>query len=130
MVGGILHRPLSIKNAKLMETHSPPIESLIERTEKYLKTGLELYRLKAIGKSADVFSSLVSKLAIISFFIFFFLLLNTGLALWIGDLLGKSYFGFFTVASFYAIAGIFIYIFRDQWIKNPLRNSIITQTLN
>ena len=72
MVGGILHRPLSIKNAKLMETHSPPIESLIERTEKYLKTGLELYRLKAIGKSADVFSSLVSKLAIISFFIFFF----------------------------------------------------------
>lgn len=113
-----------------MEEKLNSLESLIERVEQFSKTGIELYRLKAIDKSAKVVSSLASKLALISFFTLFFLILNIGIALWIGDLFGKSYFGFFTVAAFYAVVGIVLYVFSDQWIKTPVRNSIIIQSLN
>lgn len=113
-----------------METPTKSIESLVERVEQYGKSSIELYRLKAINTSAEVISSLSAKLAIITFFTLFFLILNIGLALWIGDMLGKSYFGFFIIAGFYAIVGAVLYVFRDKWIKIPVRNSIIIQALN
>jgi hypothetical protein len=113
-----------------METQTSSIEALVDRAGQYGKTSIELYRLKAIDKSADVVSSLVTKLAVIIFFTLFFLVLNIGVALWLGDVLGKSYLGFFIVAGFYAISGIVLYVFRNKWIKVPLRNSIIIQALN
>ena len=113
-----------------METQSTTIISLVERAEQYGKANVELYRLKMIDKSAEVVSTMATKLAVIIFFTLFFLILNVGIALWIGDLLGKSYLGFFSVAAFYAIAGILLYAFRDKWIKTPIRNSIILQALN
>lgn len=113
-----------------METPTRSIETLVERVEQYGKSSIELYRLKAINSSAEVISSLSEKLAIITFFTLFFLILNIGLALWIGDLLGKSYFGFFIVAGFYAIVGTVLYAYRDKWIKIPVKNSIIIQALN
>jgi len=113
-----------------MENHPGSMEALAECAEQYGKTSIELYRLKAIDKSADVVSSLAAKLAVIVFFTLFFLILNIGIALWIGDLLGKTYFGFFIVAGFYAFVGVILYGFRNKWIKTPVRNSIITQALN
>ncbi len=113
-----------------METQSNTIEALVERAGQYGKTSIELYRLKAIDKSAEVVSSFATKLAVIVFFTLFFLILNVGIALWIGDMLGKTYFGFFIVAGFYAIAGTLLYTYRDKWIKAPVRNSIILHALN
>lgn len=113
-----------------MEDHSTLIGSLFEKTEHYTKTSVELYKLKAIDKSADVISTLVARLAVIVFITLFVLILNIGVALWIGELLGKSYYGFFVVAGFYALIGILLYGFRNKWIKSPLRNSIINQALN
>lgn len=113
-----------------METPSHSIEALVDRAEQYGKTSIELYRLKAIDKAADVVSTMAAKLAVIIFFTLFFLILNIGIALWLGDLLGKTYYGFFIVAGFYAVVGFVFYAFRDKWIKEPLRDSIITQTLN
>lgn len=113
-----------------METATRSIESLVERVEQYGKSSIELYRLKAINTSADVISTLAAKLAVITFFTLFFLILNVGLALWIGDLLGKSYYGFFIIAAFYAFVGVVLYAFRDKWIKVPVKNSIIIQALN
>ena len=113
-----------------METHPGQIESLVEKAEQYGKSKLELVQLKTIDISSDIISSLASKLAVTAFFSFVFLILNIGIALWIGEMLGKSYFGFFSVAAFYLIAGIVLYRFRDKWIKAPVKNSIIIQTLN
>ncbi len=112
-----------------MEEQASHIETLFEKTERYTRVSVDLYKLKAIDKSADVLSTLVARLAVAAFIILFFLILNIGIALWLGELFGRSCYGFFTVAGFYALAGIILYVFRKQWIQTPLRNSIITQAI-
>jgi len=112
-----------------MEDQVSNIETLFERTEQYARTSADLFKLKAIDKSADVISTLTARLAVIVFVTLFFLILNIGIALWIGEVLGKAYYGFFIVSGFYALIGMLLYIFRNKWIKAPLRDSIITQAL-
>jgi len=112
-----------------MEANHSPIESLFEKTENYAKAGIELIKLKAIDKFADILSSLLSNIVVISFITIFFFIFNVGLSLWIGEMLGKSYFGFFIVSGFYCFVGILLYIFRNKWLKTPINNSIINQAL-
>jgi len=112
-----------------MEDQESLIESLIEKGEQYGKTTIELLKLKTLDKSADVASTLISWVIVIVFAVLFFLILNIGLALWIGEIMGKSYYGFFAVAGFYALLAIIFGIFREQFVKNPINNSIITQVL-
>lgn len=113
-----------------MEEQASHIEALFEKTERYTRVSIDLYKLKAIDKSADVLSTLVARLAVAVFIVLFFLILNIGIALWLGELFGRSCYGFFTVAGFYALAGIAIYAFRRRWIQTPLRNAIITQAIS
>jgi hypothetical protein len=103
------------------------IETLFERAEDYSKTSLELFKLSAIDKSADVVSSLAARFAIFMVAALFTLVINIGIAMWLGELLGKPYYGFFVVAIFYGIVMTFLFIFRHEWIKTPVSNSIITQ---
>lgn len=112
-----------------MEDQSTSVESLFERAEQYGKTSIELLKLKAIDTSADVLSTLITRLVIIAFVTLFVLILSIGIALWIGETLGKAYYGFFVVTGFYGVIGIVLYIFRKQWIKMPVSNSIVTQAL-
>jgi len=112
-----------------MENQTLLIETLFEKTESYTRSSAELYKLKAIDKFADLFSTLTARLVIIVFMTLFFLIVNIGIALWIGEIIGKAYYGFFIVSGFYAVGGSVFYIFSNKWIKRPLRNSIITQAL-
>ncbi len=111
-----------------METQDP-LERIVQQAKQYGKSSIELFRLKAIDKTADVLSSLVSKLFVIVYFILVFVLLNIGAALWIGDVLGKLYYGFIVVALFYSVFGIILYASRHTWLKDPTRNYIIVQLL-
>ena len=113
-----------------MESPTSLIGILFEKAEHYAQTSAELYKLKAIDKSADVLSTLSARLTIVVFIVVFFLILSIGMALWIGETLGKSSYGFFIVAGFYALAGILFYVFRNTWVKEPIRNSIISQVFN
>lgn len=112
-----------------MEEKATMIESLFERTEAYAKTNIELVKLKAIDKSADVVSTLVSKVAVIIVGSLMATVLNIGFALWLGEILGKSYYGFFVVASFYALIVIILLIFGNKLIKTPVSNNFINQML-
>lgn len=112
-----------------MEDNITPVEVLLGRVQAYIKTSIQLFKLKATGKFAELLSNMVSGLAILILVAFFFVNLNIGIALLLGDLLGKIWLGFFLVAGFYASVGIFVYVFRDIWIKRPLSNSIIEQLL-
>lgn len=113
-----------------MEDHPPLIKTFFEQSEHYMKTSAELFKLKAIDKSADIISNVMSRLVIAVFIVLFFFILNIGISLWIGEALGKTYYGFFIVAGFYGFAGLLCFAFRDTWIKSPVRNSIITHALN
>ena len=105
------------------------IETLFEKAENYGKTTVELIKLNALDKTADIASSLVVKLIIVVVLIMFSFSINIGIALWLGDLLGKNYYGFFAVSSVYLIAILIIYICRNNCIKLPIQNGIIKQIL-
>lgn len=113
-----------------MEQQENLIESLIEKGEQYGKTTLELIKLKALDKSADVTSTLASWIIVIVLIVLFFFILNIGIALWIGELLGKEYLGFFVVAGFYGLLALVFGIFREKLVKKPVNNSIISQVLD
>jgi len=110
-----------------MNDIATPIETLFERAEDYSKTSLELFKLTTIGKSADVVSSLAVQFVFFMIASLFTLVINIGIAMWLGELLGKPYYGFFVVAIFYVVVMALLYIFRHEWIKTPVSNSIITQ---
>ena len=112
-----------------MTDNSTPIATLKERVEDYSNSTIELLKLNAIDKSADVVSSLVSQLVFIITGAMSFLIVNIGIALWIGKLLGDSFYGFFVIGGFYAILAILLHIFRSSLIKYPVSNSIIRQML-
>lgn len=112
-----------------MESIATPIEELFESAQEYSKTTIELIKLNAVDKSADVASSLVSRLAILLVVALLIIIFSIGIALWVGEVLGKSYYGFFVVGGLYIILAMLLHSFRHQWLKKPLSNSIIAQLL-
>ncbi|HTF03600.1 MAG TPA: phage holin family protein [Bacteroidia bacterium] len=113
-----------------MQDQAELIKDLFEKTTHYTETSAQLFRLKAIDKSADLISSLVARLAVVTSFVLCFLVLNIGVALWLGEVLEKVYYGFFIVGGFYVTLGVLLHFFRNRWIKKPLRNSIVLEAMN
>ena len=113
-----------------MEVKINFIEPLFERVEGYSKTSFELFKLKALDKTAALTGTLVSRGAMILVISMFGMLANIGLALWLGDLLGRSYYGFFCVAGFYGITAALLYLFLDDPIRRRVSNAVIAQMMN
>jgi phosphoglycerol transferase MdoB-like AlkP superfamily enzyme len=112
-----------------MNDNATPSEMLFQRVEDYSKTIIELGKLHAVDKSADMASSLVSRLAVFLIVALSVFIISIGIALWIGNVLHNSFYGFFIVGGFYALVALLLYTFRNQWIKYPVSNSIISQML-
>ncbi|NDP28749.1 MAG: hypothetical protein GZ087_15210 [Flavobacterium sp.] len=112
-----------------MNDNTTPIATLFKLAEDYGKTTLNLFKLNAIDKSADVVSSLVSRLAVIMAVVFSLFSISIGLSLWIGKMLGDAFYGFFIVGGFYALIAICLQVFGKDWVKNPVSNSIIKRML-
>lgn len=112
-----------------MEAKTNLLEPLLEKAEAYGKTSFEVLKLKAVDKTAEVSSTLVSRglfLLLVSFFLF---TLNIAVALWLGELLGRAYYGFLVVASCYALAGIILLLIHPI-IKARVNNAVIRQLFN
>lgn len=103
------------------------IEMLIDKIEQYGKTSIELYKLKAIDRSTDVFASLASRIVVFVTIALFFILFTIGIALYLGDVLGKSYYGFFAIAGFYAFIAIILFMVRKPYLEKTFNNYIINQ---
>ena len=101
------------------------IDVLFEKTKDYVETRADLFKLKAIKKTAEVGSSLVCYMIVAVVFSSFFIFLNIALGLWLGDLTGRLYFGFFILAAFYLIVGILIFSNKEKIISSPIADSII-----
>jgi phosphoglycerol transferase MdoB-like AlkP superfamily enzyme len=121
----IEYSKITTKNKRDMEDKATPIESLFERAEAYGKTSLKLLKLKAIDKSSELISTIMSWLIVIIVAALFFIILNIGIALWLGEILGKTYYGFFIVAGIYAVLGVIFIL----WAKKYINNSIISKML-
>lgn len=102
------------------------LELLLEKADGYTMSTLELLQLQAIDKVAEILTTLVARLAVITSIILAILIINIGIALWIGKLMGDSFYGFFTVGIFYLGMALLLHIFQNIWIKKPIRDIIIT----
>jgi hypothetical protein len=105
------------------------IKTLIDESKDYLDTKIELTKLKAIDKSADVLSSVVVMVAMIFIGSLFILFTSIAMALLLGKMMGAYYYGFFAVGGFYALLVILIYLQRDKWIKTPIASGLINKML-
>lgn len=105
------------------------IETIFEKVEDYSKTTIELVTLKAIDKTADIVSSLAITIILFIVFASVALLVSIGLAIWLGTLTGALYNGFFIMAGVYMLIGLVVYIFRKDWIKTSVSNSLIDSML-
>jgi hypothetical protein len=113
-----------------MENHksiSGEVGLLFERAGDYLETRIDLLKLQAADKSADIISSLVSRLVLLVVALIFVMMLNIGIALWIGNALGGLHYGFFILAGFYLVTGLIFYSMRNKWIKQPVGDKMITK---
>ncbi len=113
-----------------MENNTTTIEKLLEKAGNYSKTTLELYKYEAVYKSADLFSNLAVKLAITIVVVLFLLFISIGLAYFLGEYLGEVYYGFGIVGLGYLFIAILLYIFKEEWIKTPVSNFIISSICN
>jgi len=105
------------------EANSPG--KLLDKVDDYARSGIELLKLKAIGKSSDVISSAIPHSIVIILISVFLTFLNFGVALGLGEILGKSFYGFFIVAAFYGGIVLIIHFFMHQWIKKIVRSYFI-----
>lgn len=112
-----------------MEDRAKLIEELLGKATEYGKTSLELAKLKAIDKTADVVSTFMPGSVVFVLIAVFMLFLNLGLAFWLGDILGKTWFGFFLVAAFWGFIGLVVCLFMRKWLKKLICNYIIKQAL-
>ncbi len=109
-----------------MEEKATLIGSLVDKAEVYAKSSIDLLQLKAIDKSANILSSLMSTIIIAFVILCITIMISIGAALWIDELMESSYYGFFIVASFYIFIAIILGVFRKSLLKMPLNNRFIT----
>lgn len=112
-----------------METIATNMELLYEKAKDYAEINLELAKLNAVDKTADIVSSLLARLLVIMVVAIFVLFLSLSLSLYLGELLGKEYLGFLVVSGFYLILAIMLHYNRDKIIKEPLTNVVIAKLL-
>ena len=106
------------------------IEPLIEKIELFGKTNLELTKLKMVKASIGLATSLLSRISVIALFSISIVIFSIAFAQLLGEWLGKSYYGFLIIASIYLFAGIMANLYLDRWIRKPVANLIISESLN
>lgn len=112
-----------------MEENATLFGVLLEKIENFSKTTIDLIKLKAIDQIAKILSNALFVIFIGLLALIFLFFLSLAFAFWINELLGKAYAGFFIVAGFYFLMMLLLIIFKEQLIKTPLVNSIITKLL-
>lgn len=112
-----------------MENTKVAFETLIEKAEEFGNTAIELSKLKAVNASAIVVSSLITRLVIIITIAVFLIILSIGLSIYLGNKMGEMYLGFMIVSLFYLILTIIFHYKLYQWIKKPISELIIKETL-
>jgi hypothetical protein len=112
-----------------VENTASSVEMLYEKAKKYTQTSLDLLTLNTVDKTADVLSSLTSRVFIAMAVAMFTLFINIGISLFIGKLLNEYYLGFLIVSAFYFIVAGVLYFFKDKLIEIPIANLITAKLL-
>ena len=102
-------------------------ERLHDQVEQYVKTSIELYKLKAVNTVSGVFAAVATGFILWVIFLLVLLFLSIGAGFYLGKVLGNWHYGFFIIAGFYLLIGVVIYIYRVECFTEKLKNFIIKQ---
>ena len=106
------------------------IQNVVQNVENSLRLRYEIWKLKAIARTAETASSIVSVLIILFIGLVAFTVLSIGLAYWLGLLLKNTSYGFFIVGGFYVIVCVLIFVLRNKIIKAPMQNFLLDKFEN
>ncbi len=109
------------------ENQENTLETLLIRTEDYVKTSFELFKLNTLKEILKVVSAVVAKTTVLLLFFIFFFIASIAAAILIGDALGEMWYGFIIIAAFYGIIASIISIFLSNWFRDIVSNFIIKQ---
>jgi len=102
-------------------------QRIYEQVEQYVKTTVELYKLKTIHTFSDLFAAIATGFIIWVIVFLTLIFASLGAAFYLGEVLGKWHYGFFIVAGFYVLVGLIIYMLRIKCLKERINNFIIKQ---
>lgn len=105
------------------------VETLVEKAVEYGKTSLELFKLKAVDKTALLVSSILAHAIFLIVGLTFILFMSVGAALWIGGLVGSAYCGFFIVGGFYGLLWVVLHFFVHQSLRTMISNYMLKLVL-
>jgi|SRR5688572_14167366 len=108
-----------------MEKSKPELEDIAEDLKSYVNTTLELYKLKATEKGAEMASQVIINLVLAVMAAMVLLFASFALALLLSEYFDRMYLGFVIVAGVYALLGMIVYLLKNTWLKGTLVDSII-----
>lgn len=101
------------------------VERLLGNIKEYAETRYDIILLNSQEKLSDVLSSVTTAVVLAICSLFVILFASIGAAWLIGKALHDPSIGFFIVGGFYLIITLLIFYNRDQWIRNPVTNSLL-----
>lgn len=104
-------------------------ETLLEKAIEYLKTTMELLKLKSVDKISEWVSTVLPMTFILGVSLFALFFLHVGLAIWLGKLLGDLFLGFLAVGVFYTFLVLVFRLFIYKRIKRNIRHQLIKTLL-
>jgi len=108
-----------------MDNLKSSAENTVRDLKDYVQATLELYKLKAIEKSAMASATMMTWMCIGFFAGLMLLFLSIAGAIYINNIIGETYVGFLLVGLFYAVAGLIFFTGRKGWLRNSFADSII-----
>ena len=108
-----------------MENSKPELDEIVEDVKSYVNTTLELYKLKATEKGAEMATQAIINLVLAGMASMFLLFASFALAFCLSEYFDKMYVGFVIVAGIYALLGLIVYSIKNTWLKGTLIDSII-----
>jgi uncharacterized BrkB/YihY/UPF0761 family membrane protein len=111
-----------------MNTTEKTIETLFNKVEDYSKTSIELLKLNAIDKTADLVSTLLTQMILFVVGLVFLLMISIGVAFWLGTFFDSDSIGFFIVSGFYLVVTL-VYFFVRKKMKAPIRELILSNLI-
>ena len=101
------------------------IEKIYERVEQFALTSIELYKLKALQKAAEIATTVATSLLMGVFGLLFLLFVSVGLAVYLGEIMGRMHYGFMVVSGIYLLLAIIVYALRARVLKDKLNTYIV-----
>ncbi len=107
------------------ETPQTEIEELIENLKTYVNTSMDLYKMQATEKGADIAAGAIINLVIGAIATIVLLFASLAAAFIISAYFEKMYMGFLIIAGLYSLIAVVLYLSKDHWLKGSMVNNII-----